>query len=129
MSLYDMNRQLMASKPTLSEEQVLKTQPSFVNWALAHPGKYYLLLNNELHYYTFFALDEMLSTKNVYKLMKEFYDTLPYIGDVKDLAEEDNGSGVYALWSTFKNDPSYGTEQPAAFVFYLFPYDGGVVEV
>ena len=79
-------------------------------------NNHYMLLCKEYNYYTIFESDTML---NMPTFGAAGCEIISNIGDVFSIDATDDGAAV-EIW--IKPD-----EQEGAFVFYLFPYDAGVV--
>ena len=140
-TLYEMNQQIINDMPTLDEDWVHKCSGKIFKWLSENPDSYYMLLCNEINYYTLFHIttariqsDKLLISRGAMRdLADEIIDIILNLGNVK-IIEEDN-NGAISVWSSFK-PPYYEELSDEAKVdadkvhcFYLFPYGKGVVEV
>ena len=124
VSLYELNQGIINGMPALSEDGVLKRAQLFFDWVAENKGNYYMLLNHELHQYTVchtrnhtgFPDDDPIDLDDFWS---ELLDTLKYVGTIKEMEVD---SGAWSIWVDWQDE---GT----CHCFYLFPYDGGVVEV
>ena len=121
ISLYECNRLLMAKQPNLTIEDIESKVPYLEKWFEENPDTYFMLLCNELNYYTVFH--QCTTTFGSFtKLAKEVLDlAMKYIGNIKVIETDTNG--VIAIWGWQQEKD----ELPHC--FYLFPYGQGVVEV
>lgn len=117
-SLYECNRMLMAQRPDLTVEEIEARVPYLEKWFEDNPDRYFMLLCNELNYYTVFH--QCTTTFGAFtKLAKEVLDlATKYIGNIKAIEVDTNGA--IAIW---------GWQDELPHCFYLFPYGQGVVEV
>nr|DAF87450.1 MAG TPA: hypothetical protein [Siphoviridae sp. ctnPP24] len=93
----------------------------FVNigaWLSTHYKKqYYMLLNNELHYYTVFNL----KNPNYDKMIQELKECLTFRGRVLDI-EYQHAADAYQIWvKEYKTGDVY--------MYMLFEAEGFVIEV
>lgn len=120
-SLYECNRMLMAQRPDLTIEDIEAKVPYLEKWFEDNPDKYFMLLCNELNYYTVFHQCTM-TFGSFTKLAKEVLDlAIKYIGNIKAIEIDTNGA--IAIWGWQRD------EEELPHCFYLFPYGQGVVEV
>lgn len=115
MSLYEMNKQIIAQTPTLSGaelEAARLTLSHYVN-GLDHSDEYYMLLCYDLRYFTMFARDQKYEENIVDAIM----DCLSYVGEVKSVEMSEDGQAV-EIWVT---------QDDEAYVMYFFDYGRGVV--
>lgn len=116
-TLYEMNQQLIAQLPEINMKVAEK---NFRRWYsnFNHNDTYFMLLNNDLHYYTLFANTIVHDEDAVDNFWAELLDVLSYCGTIKVMEEDTNGA--FAIWVIWEE-----TGVPEQ--FYLFPYDRGVV--
>lgn len=106
ITLYDLNKQVYSQLPSIdpvTKKDILTEYIAQTN------GKYYLLLNNDLHYYTFFTAGNSLPEELI-KLLKEV------MGEVKAIVPQDE---MIEIWATFQGE---------FHMFAFFDYTGGVIE-
>lgn len=109
-NVYEMNQQIVSQMPKLTEEQILQAIETVKGFA--KEGKYYMLLCNELKYYTVFVKDN-----GHYDLPTEVVECAAELGDLKGVDIDENGA--IEIWVHPHND------EPHA--MYFFNYDAGVV--
>lgn len=131
-TLYELNKQIIAQMPILNEDEIRRCSDTLLKYFVKNSDSYYMLLCNELNYYTVFHI---ISTKTtaMQDLITEFLDIVINLGDVR-LIEEDN-NGVLAVWSSLKPfnydmlSDEAKEEVNKVHCFYLFPYGKGVIEI
>ena len=118
VSLYQLNQDIMSNQPALSGDGVRKGQLEFFDWISKQPDnpKFYMLLCHELNYYTVFHINDTATKENFWN---EFYDIAKELGTLKAMEID---SGCFSIWVDWPQDN-------ISHLFYLFPYDRGVVEV
>ena len=110
ISIYEMNKMVVAQLPEAEDKQVLETVRRYANDC---QGKYFMLICKDLNYYTLFVRGEGEG-----RLEKEALDCMHDIGTVKS-AERIEDTDVVELWVEPKD------EEPVA--MYFFNYEKGVV--
>ena len=118
MTLYQFNQNIMSSQPALSGDGVRKGQLEFFDWISKQPDtpKFYMLLCSELNYYTVFHINDKATKEDFWN---ELYDIAKELGTLKAMEID---SGCFSIWADWPQDN-------ISHLFYLFPYDRGVVEV
>ena len=118
MTLYQFNQNIMSSQPALSGDGVRKGQLEFFDWISKQQDnpKFYMLLCSELNYYTVFHINDTATKEDFWN---EFYDIAKELGTLKAMEID---SGCFSIWADWPQDN-------ISHLFYLFPYDRGVVEV
>ena len=116
MSLYDINKSIFKSLPAMSETTMGEHFDRYVVPLLSNTcSHYYMLLCNELKYYTLFhVIDDYPHRSVVYELfdcLKDFCD------NVKDISLTEAEDAI-EIWFT-KDEETY--------VMYFFDYAGGVI--
>ena len=116
MSLYDINKSLMSQMPDYSSEQIKELENKVDNWVNEKylSNEYFMLLCNDIHYYTLFHLN---SEKSDFRTVGEGLTYLLYEAGYTISAEEDYPDH-FEIW---------GKKDKDAVAFMLFPYDQGVV--
>ena len=112
MNNYELNKMLMAKEPPMKDDEEVRNlcKNYFIEKYLSNT-RYFMLLNNELKDYTVFVIK------------KDFYPELM----VKDLFEVCKSRGT--LKSIEKTESDMALEiWINNSVYYLFPYDEGVIE-
>ena len=115
MTLYEFNQAGYSNMPDMTEEQIKKAYKDVVIPFLEqHPSSYYLLLNNDQHYYTFFVFNEFSVIDH---LAGELVSLAQELGPIKSI--EVSGDAL-ELWISYNNS----TE-----AFMFFDYQRGVIEI
>lgn len=115
ISNYAIHKQLFAQMDPLSNEKLDKKIKDIAEWILGS-SKYQMLMCKEISYYTVFHS----TSDDVDKYKKEIKETLKYRGQVIDITYNDVTDG-YECWIR----DSCGE----IFMYYLFSYEWGVVEI
>ena len=118
VNLYQLNQDIMSNQPALSEDGARKGQLEFFDWISKQPDnpKFYMLLCSELNYYTVFHINDTATKEDFWN---ELYDIAKELGTLKAMEID---SGCFSIWADWPQDN-------ISHLFYLFPYDRGVVEV
>lgn len=118
MSLYEINQNIMNSMPPVDNKKLLIIQNDINNFAKDRPGiYYYMLLNNDIHYYTVFRGMEAQNAEFT-SFGAAVIDIL--IESNKEIIAGDAFEDRYELW--LRDVGSKDT-----YVYLLFPYNEGVV--
>lgn len=115
MNLYDMNKQIMNQKAPLGLDEIKNEIAEIAAWLSYEKDKYFMLLCHEQRDYT--LLHFTGTNKRVYEASLELRDVLECRGIILDIAYDQN---CYSIWMRIDDD---------SFLYHLFPYDIGVVEV
>ena len=114
ISLYALNKMAITSFPSLTEDQIQEAKEEIKNFLNPIEHSYYMLLNNELKYYTIFLIG--LASTLFNKPEDEIIECLQAQGEIKEITLVENG---IECWVTKDNE---------SFVYYLFEYDKGVIK-
>lgn len=121
MTMYELNQANYANLPTMTEQQLKAKVPYIVSYLDKHRGSYYLLLEKEQRYYTFFTFKD--GHYNPGRMAGELIDIVADLGDVKAI-ETDNLDNMLEIWITSRD-----TSDGECSMYGFFNYDGGVIEV
>ena len=111
LSLYDMNKQIIAQLPDLTDwDRVETLLNDFYN---LHHNTYYMMYGKEISYFTLFKVNEPLMFGDTVA------DCIPNVGTVKAVDMTEANDAV-EIWVMNNDEPT---------CLYLFPYDMGLVEV
>ena len=113
VSMYEINKNLMAEDKPLDPIMINKVVKSTAKEILSSFKKYWMLLCRERNDYTVFII-------NGYNLEKELKETLLNRGYLLSIDKQDDGN--FEIWIR----DSITKEN---FVYYLFDYTFGVIEV
>ena len=117
MNLYDLNKTLVNQLSPLTKEEIFHKEKDFINLHKRFANKHYMLLCKEYGYYTIFEEEQII-------MNMPFSDTvieiITELGDIYSI-EPTESSDAIEIW--IKPD-----EEEIPMVFYLFPYDAGVVK-
>lgn len=120
LNLYDLNRQLINQLDPLTDAELTACKMILIDYYKQSNNNYHMLLCNEYHYYTLFAIhnDCQFNEFSAPAFADNVYNIIHELGDVYSV--ELNQDGDVEIWIK----PA-GEEIPYA--FYLFGYDRGVV--
>ncbi|MDY0197663.1 MAG: hypothetical protein RBR68_07595 [Tenuifilaceae bacterium] len=120
MTLYEINKQLMAKRDAMSEQEREDKKVEMIEWLFYELDKYYMLLCHEQRDYTLlvFASDNDRRVK-IENMVNEAIETLLNRGDIVDIDARIEESAI-SIWVKIGQD---------SFCYYLFPYNSGVIEV
>lgn len=115
---YAINKQMYSKITPPSQEEVTSMMANVGAWLSTHyKAHYYMLLNNELHYYTVFNILDA----NYNKMIQELKECLAFRGRILDI-EYQHAEDAYQIWvKEYKTDEVY--------MFMLFNAEGFVIEV
>lgn len=116
ISIYELNKQVVAGLPTLTEEQTASAVEEINKYAEDRRAKYFMLLGKEMSHYTLFN-----RTKNelYFSIGQEVVDVLQSLGEIKAIGLTEGNDAIEAWIVPF--------EQAASTLFMLFDYDEGVI--
>jgi hypothetical protein len=112
-SVYDMNKQIISQMPALTDEQILTGTATIKEFVSSLGGTYYMLLCNEMKYYTVFVKDN-----GQYEMPEEVIACAKECGTLKSVSLDENGA--VEIWVEDADGESH--------VMYFFNYDAGVVK-
>ncbi len=119
MNLYDINKQVVSQLPALTQDEFWNDKMSIIDEFFNETeGEYYMMLCNELKYYTLFHIDlegyitEPLAAEEACACLWEFAN------EIKSVERTEDGAAV-EIWITKDNE---------TYVMYLFDYTGGVID-
>lgn len=116
-TLYDMNKAAIINMPSLTNSEFKKNLKKIKQFFLDKTDKYFMLLNRETYNFTLFNL----GNKNeiaMKQTMDDFKECLDNRGRIVSI--ELDSAGNYEIWIV--------DDFNEALVYYLFPYDLGVIE-
>ena len=114
MSLYDMNKQIIAQLPALTEEALEAKYELIDEFG---KGKHWcMLLGKEIGYYTLFHHLEKDANET---FASAVLDCVSYLGKVQSIEYADEGHTAIEIWIV---------KDEEATVLYLFDYAEGVIE-
>ena len=117
LNLYDLNKNLVNQLKPLTKEEIFNKEKDFINLHKRFSNKHYMLLCKEYSYYTIFEEERIIMNKPFSDTVIEIITTL---GDIYSIEPTENNDAI-EIW--IKPD-----EEEMPMVFYLFPYDTGVVK-
>lgn len=116
MSLYELNKSIIAQCNPLEIEDISEKINLFDQFNIDANNLHYMLLCKEYSYYTIFEFDPMTSMPTFGAAVCEIISNIGTVYSIELTQDEQ----AIEIW--IKPD---GTDE--LFVFYLFPYDSGVV--
>lgn len=118
MSLYDMNKQVVAQHcEPLTSKQLDYELAGIGIWFSWTKNKYFMLLCHEERDYTLIHFSN--GKRKYYEATRELLETLQNRGTVLEISYEQKEE-AYSFWIDKEGEP---------FLYHLFPYDVGVIEV
>lgn len=112
LGLYDINKQIIAQLPDLTDwDRVNKT---LKNFDAIQSNNYYMLYGKEISYFTVFKIKEHI------RFSQEVIDIIQHIGSSVKAIDLTETQDAIEIWIIYENEPT---------CLYLFPYDGGIVQV
>ena len=120
LNMYDINKQVVAQLPCLTIEELEKKAKALITeYQNEQIASYYMMLCNDLKYYTLFHIDEFDGGSQLSFLPNEVLSCLiSFTDDIKEIDFTEDRSAI-EIWFS-KNEETY--------VMYLFNYDAGVIE-
>ena len=118
VTIYDLNKQLIAQLPLLDKEANLKARQETQEFINNTNATYYMLLAREQNYYTLFNINNNAEAPLV-PIVDELWGCVEYMGDIK---AADVNQGAIEFWVQPREDKT----EPIFMMF--FPYDAGVIE-
>ena len=115
LSLYELNKQMMTKQEPMSEHDLTKEIAEVASWFSYKKDQYFMLLCRELNDYTIFHFNS--GSKPCYEASQELLEVLQSRGEIMDISYEKD---VFPIWIRKEDD---------SFLYHLFPYDSGVIEV
>lgn len=115
LTVYEYNKKGYASLPPYDSEGLKLAEKNIKEYLKNLPSKYYMMVNNDEHYYTLYTF------KNEYKfteMAKEILQIAKELGPIHGV--EDGGNGALEFWINYNGECQ---------LFYFFDYARGVIEV
>lgn len=117
-TLYDMNKAAIINMPSLTNSEFKKNLKKIKQFFLDKTDKYFMLLNRETYNFTLFNLGNKNEVA-MKQTMNDFKECLDNRGRIVSI-ELDSVGNDYEIWIV--------DDFNEALVYYLFPYDLGVIE-
>lgn len=115
-TFYQMNQSVISALPAYTDEQISQAKEKIRTYVKDTNNHYYMLLNNETHYYT--VLEVGVNPK--YKSAEdEVISCLRELGTIKSIVKDEDHNAI-ECWATIDKEDTH--------VYYLFPYDKGVIK-
>lgn len=119
MTVYELNQIAYNSLPNMENGELKDSLPYIQNYLRDHYGKYYIMLNNDKHYYTILTHDTDILDNWEFKMAREIIACAKELGPIKSI-EEDEVSGALEVWIL---------QDEEVHAYHIFKYDQGVIEV
>lgn len=121
MSLYELNQSsVMQFSPITKDEFMDKYYKKITDWANSLNQNYYMLLSTRYNYYTLFAHKEFDADERIEPLASVLLDILMNFSKIYSISLDKDNNG-WEIWACIDESDK------APEVFYLFPYEAGVV--
>ena len=117
MNLYALNKNIINQLPTMDNTDIINKFDLFDELRAAAGNKHYMMLCKDFNYYTIFASDAPNAELSGFSAT--IAEIIDEIGEVKSIEFTEDKSAI-EIWIV-------PNESEDAYVFYLFPYDAGVV--
>jgi hypothetical protein len=116
-TMYELNKSVMRQQKPMSKTDLKDKIKEIKQFFLNNKDKYFMLLNRETYNFTLFNLGNK-NDITIKKIMEGLKECLDNRGDVIsiDLTE---AKDAFEIWISADDE---------ALVYYLFPYDTGVIE-
>lgn len=118
VTLYELNQTAVDSLPTVDDYQITSCELKVEDYVKNKNNKYYMLLCNELKYYTLFVDDSGAKDAEAPTHL-EMMNCLRKLGDIKSVEPTEDNGAIEAWVQCFGDNVSH--------VFYFFGYDLGVI--
>ena len=116
-TLYEMNRNVAAAQKELSRTELKKGLREIKYFFLENSNKYFMLLCREKYDFTLFNLKHKQDF-SIHKIIQDLEECLSNRGQILSIDLTD-AKDAFEIWIKIDNE---------AYVYYLFPYDIGVIE-
>lgn len=117
LNLYDLNKNLITQLEPLDFDKIYQKRELIENYYNMSNSVYHMLLSRDYGYYTLFCHNDTMMT-DFSNFSDALFTIITELGDIYSI--ESNEDGAIEIWIK----PN-GEEE--SYVFYLFPYDTGVV--
>ena len=118
-TLYDINKNIVTTQKELSNTELRKSLREIKYFFLKNSNKYFMLLCRERYDFTLFNIKNK-EEFNLQKAVQELKECLFNRGKIISI-DLTNDMETFEIWIKLNENTSY--------VYYLFPYDRGVIEV
>lgn len=116
MKMYDFNQSLYSSLPNIFDTEKEEAKKIIIDYLDHNPSKYYMMLNNESHYYTVYTFPHGFYFD---KMTEEIMSIAEELGEIKAIHPAPDNQAI-EFW--IKTDDECR-------VYYLFNYENGVIEI
>ena len=116
-TLYEMNRNVAVAQKELSRTELKKGLREIKYFFLENSNKYFMLLCREKYDFTLFNLKHKRDF-SIHKIIQDLEECLSNRGQILSIDLTD-AKDAFEIWIKIGNE---------AYVYYLFPYDIGVIE-
>lgn len=116
-TLYDMNKQIMQTRPALTHLELATIQPKLEDWFNMIIDTYAMLLCHDRRDYTIFHLYETQNPNPPAVAARELLGCLTDRGTI--LSIDKNSDDAWEIWLKIDDAP---------YCYYLFRYDNAVIE-
>lgn len=120
MTMYEFNQVGYASLPNLTEQDIDEAKNIIINFLRRVNVNYYMLLNNEEHYYTVFERVTTYPLDVTLGLCNEILSCVKELGNLKAIEHNEVMDGI-EFWVTDKDGKCK--------MYGLFDYTWGVIRV
>lgn len=116
MTTYEFNKAAYSSLPNISQKEFSDAKVLIEKYLEGKPSRYYMVLNNESHYYTLYTFTKNFSFS---VMAEEILSVMETLGDIKAIHETEDKEAI-EFWIINEDECK---------VYYLFDYSKGVIEI
>lgn len=117
MTNYEFNKLGYAGLISMSKESIQNAKNKILkNFLFKHMNEFYMLLNNDIRYYTIFQYENQICVDD---MADEIIDIVTALGEVKEITLDETGDAI-EFWVMYEGE---------CHMFLLFDYTRGVVKV
>ena len=118
MNLYELNQAGYAALPTMTKEEIISKKDAIFNFMSGdNLGSYYMLLCNELRYYTLFDVYRPFGKIITGSMVDEILEIIISLGELKAI---EVNSSMIEFWVLKDNE---------CHMYAFFNYDNGVIQL
>lgn len=117
-NLYEMNKEAMRKEKPLTNAELTVAYQNIMGYFKDYNNKYFMLLCRERHDYTVFNFTDK-KADNLKEAKAAIKDCCRNRGTVLSI-EPTEDKIAFEIWLKIEDEP---------YVYYLFPYDSGMIEV
>ena len=121
-NVYELNKNLIKQLKPMNDIEIAAMYGKIETWLRSDKQKsnfYYMLMCREKYDFTIFNLNTSNSENPEYEAIKEIFDIAFSRGKIIEICQDEHGT-AYEFWLLIEDE---------VFLYLLFPYDQGVIEI